>query len=381
MTWGLLLLCLAGSPAWASEALAPQVVDRVVAVVNDDVILLSEVYSFGEYIEAAARQDPTNGRAAAEKQVLDRLIERTLIDQEIHRLGLEVTDQEVDRRIDAVARANNLDRAGVRVEVERSGMTWDAYREEIRQALREESFMGAVLRPRINISENDLQDAWRKANAGAPMASDVLAIFLAFPSGADESAKELVRAKARDLRNAASTGADFAALSRENDQGPFGAQDGKMGSFKEGELVAVLDRAVWSTAVGAVAEPIETAQGIFLLKVSNRSAAGQDFETMKPELMELVYKERAADEQARWFEQARRAAAIRVLPPPAAPAASPPAGPAEGVAPAAPAEWGAPTATPTEGAPPAGTPAPAPAPPDAAPPAPTPAPPGSPPSP
>ena len=100
------------------------IVDRVAAVVNDDVITLSEVYELGgEFIEKAvedASGNPTR-RREAEIEVLDSLIKRHLISQEIAKLGLDVTDVELDRTVDDIARRNGLERDQLRSEVEKSG--------------------------------------------------------------------------------------------------------------------------------------------------------------------------------------------------------------------------------------------------------------------
>lgn len=289
------------------------IADRVVAVVNDDVILLSELYAFDTYIneQVAAGSDPVAARTQAEREVIDRVLQQRLIAQEVSRLNLEVTEQEIDRNIDDIAQRNGLEREQLRVEVEKE-MTWAAYRTELAKGLQEMKFAQSVLRPRINITEDELKDAFIRMTADSPQVSHVLAIFLSWPVGGDEAAKDLVRAKAAKVIAEAAVG-DFGALSKQYDEGPFGAVSGEMGNFKPGELVGALDEAVQHTETGAVSSPIETAQGIFLLKVADRTSGETDFETMRPKLEEAVFESRMADEEERWFQQARRAAAIRIL--------------------------------------------------------------------
>ncbi len=304
---------LAPAPPPASPA-APaslgSVVDRVLVVVNDEVVTLSQVYAFGgSFIEEAV--DRGASRVEAERAVAERMIERVLVDQEMRRLQLDVSEAELDRSIDDIARRNGLDRARMREEIEKSGMTWDQYRSELRQTLRDMRFSQAVLRPRITVSEDELMDAYRRATAGAPSTARVQALFLAWPS--DPIQADAVRARARDLRAAALGGADFATLSRENDQGPFGANGGEMGSFAPGQLVEALDRAVVSTPTGSVSEPIETEKGLFLLRVAERQAATISFEAARAQLTDAVYEARMADERGRWFQQARREAAVRIV--------------------------------------------------------------------
>jgi peptidyl-prolyl cis-trans isomerase SurA len=310
-----------GDPATAPAAPPPvgSVIDRVAAIVGEEVVTLAQVYAFGAaYIdEAVAAGAP---RAAAERTVIERLIERVLVDQEMRALQLDASEADVDRSIDDIARRNGLDRARMREEIERSGMSWEQYRSELRQQLREVRFAQAVLRPRITITEDELRDAYRRATASAPATARVQAIFLAWP--ADAAERDVVRARARAIRDEALAGGDFPALSRANDQGPFGANGGEMGSFAPGQLVDTLDRAVTSTPTGSVSEPVETEKGVFLLRVAERQAAAAEFESVRSQLTDAVYEARMADERVRWFQQARRQAAIRILLPDVAAAQS-----------------------------------------------------------
>lgn len=323
-----LLLALAFAlAAHAQEAVPPAgaglVVDRVAAVVNEEIVTLSEVYELGaDYFPEVIAQKGEAGRSAAEHEVLERLIERRLVAQEMATLKLDISDQDLERAIDDVARRNGLDRDSLRAEVERSGLAWDQYRAELRENLRDMKFAQAVLRPRITITDDELRDAYLRSTANAPASARVQAIFLAFPITADEAGKQAVRDRAAAIRAQAATG-DFAALARENDQGPFGANDGEMGTFQPGELVAALDAAVQATATGQVSEPVETPQGVFLLRVAGRESAAGDFEAHRERIADMVFQTRLEDEKERWFQQARRRAAVRVLLPDAGATATP----------------------------------------------------------
>lgn len=305
-------LLLGAGPSRADDAPPPPgagaLADRVVAVVNDDIVLLSDVYAFRDYIE---QQAAAGKRAEAEREVVDRILQQRLVAQEVARLHLEVTDAEIDRNIDDIAQRNGLDRERLRTEVEKE-MTWAAYRQELGKSLQEMKFAQSVLRPRINITEDELKDAYIRATQDAPKVARVQAIFLPWPLNADDAAKGALRQKAQGIVAEAAT-ADFAQLSRTYDQGPFGAQGGEMGKFKPGELVGGLDAVVRGTPTGTVAAPVETEQGIFVLRVAERTAGDTDFATLRPKLEETVFEARMADEEKRWFEQAKRQAAIRIL--------------------------------------------------------------------
>ena len=309
----------ADAPVQSEQAQAGGVVvDRVAASVNDDIITLSEIYDFGgPYIEEQVEADPT-ARPRAEREVLDRLIERMLVDQEITALQLSITEQELDRTIDDVARRNGLDRNSLRREVERSGMTWDSYRTQLQGDLQQMKFAQAILRPRVNITEDEVQDAYNRTGQSAPKLVRLQALFLAFPAAAtDPTAKtrEDTLARAAAIRQQAieMTTEQFAALSREKDEAGFGAQGGEMGQFGKGELLPALDAAVSGLAPGAVSEVVVLEQGVFVLRVVDFAAATRDLEEVREQLMEQLFESRMVEEQGRWVEQARARASIRLL--------------------------------------------------------------------
>jgi len=291
----------------------PDPMERIAAVVNDEVILLSEVYAYADFIAEQVGQGVTRG--AAERSVIERLVESALVEQEMRRLGLEVNDQEIDRAIDDVARRNGLEREQLRAEVERGGYTWDDYRARLAEDLGQMKFGQTVLRPRVNVTENELKDAYLRATASTAQEARVRAIFLALPP---DGAVDPVLARAEAIRARVAAGEDFGALSSQLDEGPFGAQSGEMGRFKPGELVGALDTAVQGTATGAVSAPVVTDRGVFLLEVVERVAAVGDFEAMRAQLENDVFASRMVEEQERWFQQARRQAAVTILIPEAA---------------------------------------------------------------
>jgi len=306
-----LLLALAAP----SEA---AVVDRIAAVVNDEVVTLSEVYELGrEFIAQRTESAPDDpwARRTAELEVLDSIVRRRLVSQEMRRLQLEVTDVEVDRAIDDVARRHSASRDKVRAEIERSGMTWSQYRSEIRESLQEQKFTQAIIRPRISENEDQILDAYRRLSDGAdaPQVTELGALFLTFPDDANDAAKKGVIAKAQAARRRVTKGESFAKVSKELDQGPYGANGGLMGTYKQGELLDILDKPAFSTEVGKISEPIVTAQGVFLLEVRSRKAAPlRKYEEIRDEIAAKIYQGQIAREKDAWYQQARRAAAVEI---------------------------------------------------------------------
>lgn len=294
-------------PALARAA----VVDRVAAVVNDDIILRSEIYELGStYIE----ENVHNGepRARLEADVLDRLIERALVDQEVARLHLAPSDADLDRAIDDTAQRNGLDRDGLKAELARQGLAWDDYRNEMRASLKDYRFAQVVLRPRITITDDELRDLWLRSGHAGEQEATVEALALALPASADAATIAAVHTKAAEVVAKSKAGTPWKDLADQYDEAKFKEKGGEMGTFRKGELVGPLDGAAFGAAVG---EPvvIDMAGAVFVVRVAARHTATSGFEEARAQLENQIFQDRMEDEKERWYQQARRDAAIRVL--------------------------------------------------------------------
>ncbi len=288
-------------------------VDRIAAVVNDEVITLSEVYDLGrEFIDARAQSGDVNERRVAELEVLDTLIRRRLVEQTAVELQIDATDEDVDRAVSDIARRNGVEQKALRSEIERSGVSWQGYREEIKEVIREQKFTQMLIRPRIVENEDELRDAYRRMlnEADQPVRVQLGAIFLAFPSGPDSDQEQTV-ALATKVRSRILGGESFASVSAEVDQGPYGANGGTMGTFSDGELVGELNVAAFTTEVGKVSKPVVTGQGVFLLEVRQREKIPmKPYEEVRDEISSKVFEGRIEREKDAWYQQARREAAV-----------------------------------------------------------------------
>ncbi len=318
--WTVVAVCLAlaGGVAHADQV----VVDRIAAVVGDEGITLTEVYALGgDFIEEAASEGGPGGRRSAELDVLDALVQRRLVSQEISRLGLDVTDTELDHTIDDISGRNGLDREQLRLEVERSGLPWEEYREELRENLKQLKFNQAVIQPRITVNEDELIDAYKRRvrSAELPRIVDLGALFIEVPPEADEATVADAQQRAESAVARVRAGEEFAAVSAELDESVYGAQGGVMGTYKQGELVESLNEPAFGAEVGRVTDPVAMPGGIWVLYVfDSRTQEPPTFESLREQLLQEVYSGRIEEETEVWTRQARRRSTIDVKmePPP-----------------------------------------------------------------
>jgi peptidyl-prolyl cis-trans isomerase SurA len=288
--------------------------DRVAAVVNDEVVTLSEVYELGrDFIETRAQSGLAGERRTAELEVLDSLIRRCLVEQTVTELQIDATNDDVDRAIADIARRNGVEIEALRREIERSGVSWQDYRGEIQQVMRDQKFTQMLIRPRIVENEDEIRSAYQRMLVGTdqPERAEIGAIFLAFPADASEADKAEVVVKAESAKARVAQGEAFSAVSAEVDQGPYGKNGGTMGTFVDGELVETLNGPVFAAAEGEVTAPIVTGQGVFLLEVRKREKIPvRPYEEVRDEIAVKVFQGRIEREKDAWYQQARRQAAV-----------------------------------------------------------------------
>ena len=312
-----LMLALLGPLTLVSVAPAQaEVVDRVAAVVNKEVITLSEVYDYGgDFIEqqvlGAPRNDPN--RRALELEVLDFLIQRALVNQEVRKLGMDVTRDELERALEDTARANGLTRDQLRVEVERSGLSWAVYRTETEDALRQMKFNQSVLLQRIAVTDDEVLDLYqRRVKTNMPGGARTLSVVF-LPGAADEAAAEALMARAQAISDAAKAGTPWEQLLGENPDSLYASSGGDMGALREEEAVREM-RVVFDLPVGGISGPILLSNGAVMVAKVISEEAGQapDISLVEEDLRNELSQAKMMEEMELWYAQARRKASVKI---------------------------------------------------------------------
>ena len=312
-------------------------VDRIAAVVNNEVITLSEVYEVGgEYIAASVSMAPKELRRA-ELEVLDTLVLRSLVTQELRNMGMDVTEDELRAAYEDIAKSNNLTVETLQQEVEGSGIPWDAYQEEIKQSLRQMKFNQLILQPRIIVDDNALQQQYRELKQQQPEVVDLYGIFIKNPlplrsaeevaaggtmtveeasaliektkkQQAEEQAQKLDQIT-KDVQN----GVPFADLAKKYDQSGLASAGGKMGTFAQGKLRADIDQIAFSLEPMKISDPLSTNNGVYLLYVGAKYKQDPPpFDTVKPQLLDAFYADKFETELHNWYTIAKSRAALDI---------------------------------------------------------------------
>ena len=256
--WG----ALVASPAHP----APAVADRLAAVVNDELITVSEVEAarHGPAVDLLGEVLPSFRRArdgsASFGDALETLIDQRLLLQEAGAQGLSATDDEAAAALATLAAP------------QRASSDDAALRLRFKDQLTIIKLVNREVRSKLLISAEDL-DAYYRAHPDVfalPARVRIRQIFLKAPEAADPAGRETRRADAEALRADLSRGAEFDALARARSDGAEAVKGGDLGYFHPGELLPAIDRAIETMAEGEISPVIATPLGFHIVKLEER---------------------------------------------------------------------------------------------------------------
>ena len=248
--------------------------DRVVAIVNDGIVLQSELNTrislVREQLQQRSTQMPQYN--ILRKQVLERLILDSLQLQLAEQRGIRVSDRQLAMALENIARQNNLTLDQFREAVIAEGQDFDAFREQIRRELLITQVQRSVVNSRIRVTEQDLRNYLEseegKASSNAEF--NLSNILLAVPTQATPAMIQDAQKKAAKLFEDLKAGADFAQVAISFSNAPNALKGGELGWRKINELPVQLSNALKNQAIGAITQPIRTPGGFHILKVNDK---------------------------------------------------------------------------------------------------------------
>ena len=298
-----------------------ELVDRVAAVVNSDIITLSEVEARAapELARLAAQGDPKQRAALREqvlKRALDGLIGEKLMEAQIRDLAIEVTDPEVELGLEDVRRQNNVDAEQFERMLGQEGFTLAAYKGFMKKHLARMKLVNLKVRSKVKVSDEDLKAAYNQLSHDESKDFEVHArhILLQLKPGAPKDEVEAAHKKALAIaEEARKPGVNFAELAKTKSEGPSAADGGDLGFFKRGVMVAEFEKAAFTLPVGGVSAPVRTKFGWHVIKVEERrSLSVQPFEAVKDQLRGQLLQGQLEKYTDQYVQELRAGAVVEV---------------------------------------------------------------------
>lgn len=256
-----------------SGAAATETLERIVAVVNNDVILASEL---DEEVGLARQQIRQQGQqpppdSTLREELLDQLINERLQMQRARQFGINVGDAAIERALQQIADDNNTDLTGLREEFQRQGVDFATVRDDVRRQLIVQQLQQRAIYADVNVSEQEIEDFLERNQEEADEDTEyrVQHILLSV-RGDDEDAMAAARERAEALVADLRDGDDFAALAAEYSDGPQAQDGGDLGWRSPDRLPALFLEALEPLRAGQIADPVESSNGVHILRLAER---------------------------------------------------------------------------------------------------------------
>ncbi|WP_350312793.1 peptidylprolyl isomerase SurA [Dickeya fangzhongdai] len=275
--WRALVLGLALSANMAFAA--PQEVNKIAAVVDNSVVLESDINSLLQSVklnaQEAGQQLPDD--ATLRHQILERLIMDNIVLQMAQKMGVQVTDEQLDRSIANIAAQNRMSVDQLRSRLAAEGVSFDTYRSQIRKDMVIAEVRNSEVRRRVTVLPQEVDSlAQQIASQGASGPEVNLSqILIPLPENPTQDQVDKAESLANRLVKEASQGADFGKLAITYSADPQALKGGQMGWGRPQELPSLFAERLTNPQKGQVIGPIRSGVGFHILRVNDTRGGDQ----------------------------------------------------------------------------------------------------------
>jgi peptidyl-prolyl cis-trans isomerase SurA len=261
---------------------ATQPIDGIVAVVDEGVILRSELdvavaNVIAQNVERAAQLPPRN---VLERQVLEQMIIMRLQVDRARETGVRVSDAQLEQAMASVAQGNNMSIEQLRQRIEADGLSWEEFRNSLREEIMVQQLHQRVVRGRVAISESEVDRALELASEDSNTLYRLANILVAVPEGASSEQIQLAETKINGVKDLVDRGEmDFASAAIRYSDAGNALQGGDLEWRSLDEIPSAFAALVANMQPGDVSEPIRGPSGFQLIHVSDRREQGSQMVT------------------------------------------------------------------------------------------------------
>ena len=284
---------------------ATEVIDRIVAIVNDDIITLSD---FNKYIVSLPKQTVEINK----DQALNDLVEQMILTQEAAKLGITVTDAEIDRSIENVKGRLDMSDEQMNEMLNKQNLTTEQFRNQWRLQILSGKLVSTLVKGRIAVTDEEIKDLYKQYYGEIENADEVeiAHILISFDASEEQQALQ----KANKVAELAKSGSNFSKLVSEYSDDTFSKdKEGALGYFNKGELVSELEDVVSVTEVGKTSGPVKTISGFHIIKVLDRNTLDESsVDQYREQLRQEIYKQKVTEELEKYIAGIRENAYIEI---------------------------------------------------------------------
>jgi len=297
---------------WAANCVAQEeVVDRIVAIVNDDIVTLAQldaaVAPYRKNIETSQESSAKKKELMTQiyTQVLNQLVENSLVVQEAKRMGIVVDDSDVDRAVENFKKEHNLDQEGLELGLAAQGMTLEQYRERIREQITQSMIVSRAVRAKIVVTDEEV-NAYYKSH------------YQEFKAKKKYHLKNIIVKDAADLatvRKKLENHVDFSQVAQDYSIGSNASSGGELGTFDISSFSSEIKDALEGVGKGQYTKPVDTGDAFQILYVADIISMGQGpvQGEVEIQIQAILYREHGEAQFKKWMETLKNSAHIKLM--------------------------------------------------------------------
>lgn len=282
------------------------VVEKVVAVVNNRIITLSE-------LDQELKEVVINPEAEVDvREVLDAMIDRVLLDQQAAARKISVSDEEVRAIVKSQQEAFNLDQEAIAEELKKQNMTEDLFYRQWKYQILSRRLLDSVTQGSIAVTDEEIEKYHREhyEEEESPAYGTQTKIAHILINKETENALS----KAQEVLELAKSGEPFGQLARKHSMDESSAPSGGLlGYFVKGDLVPEIENAVEQTEVNGIAGPVKSSRGYHIIKVLERTEeGGSSVSRYRDRIKHQIYMEKVERFITSWLEDTKKNSYIEI---------------------------------------------------------------------
>jgi len=301
---------------------AAETVDRIVAVVNEDIIRLKELDAA---FEPVARQIYAENYAPAKEQkilyekrieLLNQLIEETLADQVIRQKGIAVSSAEIDNAIEQIKSRNYYTDEDLQRYLSMSGMDMEAYRNEIRQQILRSKLLNREVKSSIVITESEIREYYENhAEKYKPKPKYHLKnIFVSHGGASGNDGSPQARQKIENAMAALNNNQAFEDVAREYSEAGNAPDGGELGNFEISDLQEEIQAEIQKLAPGEFSSIVQTERGFQIFYLQEIVApSDKSFDSVSGEIRNILYEQAVESKFDDWMDTLRSESHIKII--------------------------------------------------------------------
>jgi peptidyl-prolyl cis-trans isomerase SurA len=302
------------------HALRAEILNRVVAVVDDEVITLFElntmIKNLTGFTPEEIREKDEVQFFETRKNILDLMVDDRIAQKRIQELGIVITEGQIDSAIENRKKNSQMTHEDLLNGLKREGLTYEKYRESIKKDLERQQLINAEVKSKILIREEQITQYYEDHYLDYTEEEELhlAGIFLIQKNPKDRAELGALTNKAGAILNELNNGKKFQELAKVYSQGPGAEEGGDLGIIKTAQLDKKLREIIHNLSEGDVSRPIQRGNGIQIFKLIKRSGGYvRSLEEVKDSIYDILYRDEINNQYMTWIKNLRESTYTKII--------------------------------------------------------------------